>query len=79
VTLFGWEGNRRPGGELWQPTAVWMLNSHTRADSPYTGISSGPSARKPLRGKLLTCFAYFLTYFDKSSGYFAIGILQFGG
>jgi len=22
--LCGWEGNRRPGGKYWQPTAGWM-------------------------------------------------------
>jgi len=24
VMLCGWEGNRRPGGKLWQPTTGWM-------------------------------------------------------
>jgi len=24
VMLCGWEGNRRPGGKQWQPTAEWM-------------------------------------------------------
>jgi len=32
MMLCGWEGNRRPGGKLWQPTAGWMTYSHLRAE-----------------------------------------------
>jgi len=43
--LCGWEGNCRPGGQQWQPTAGWMTYDHLRTDCLYTGISSGPNAR----------------------------------
>jgi len=43
--LWGWGGNRRPGGKQWQPTAGWMTHGHLRADCLYTGISSGSNAR----------------------------------
>jgi len=42
--LCGWEGNHRPGGKQWQPTAGWMTYN-LRADCLYTGISSGHNAR----------------------------------
>jgi len=46
VTFFGWEGDLRPGGKWWQPTAGDGLESHLQADCLYTGISSGPNARQ---------------------------------
>jgi len=50
--LCGWEGNRRPGGKQWQPTAGWMTYGHLRADCLYNGISSGPNARYRVRQSL---------------------------
>jgi len=43
--LVGWEGNRKPGGKQWQPTARFYGFGHLRADSRGPGSAPEPYIR----------------------------------
>ena len=47
--LYGWEGNRRPGGKQWQFTAEWLTYGHLRAEHPIFACTPG-SAPGPTLG-----------------------------